>query len=146
MPGELITADGQMQVRSLLMLAEFAGPAGIKVVSWVGLRGKKSKTGDLPLLGDGTRQGVDRLAARDVAVSVLLRDPSQSGLDDKLDLFDAAWANGGDVELHWRTGGVQRYIVGRTRDYEYDERNRGVGIVEAVAEFIAGDPTIHTVP
>lgn len=140
MPGELITADWQVEIRGLLL-----GPGTDYLVQGLpGIDNQKVKPADLDRLGDGSTLGVDRLASRTVVLTVTVVEDVPATLQDKLDAFLAAWTIGDDVELHWQLAGEHRYLVGRTRNVAVDARLRHAGRVEIDAEFIAGDPTVLT--
>lgn len=141
-PGDEIDDDYQVQIGALLM----GKGTDWHIQSLRGWYGQGVKTGDLDLLGDGATLGVDRLASKVVVLTAVASNDDPVELQAMLDEFMAEWAVGGDKELHRQTAQLHQYIVGRTRRYVIDDDRRHAGIIEVVAEFHAGDPTIFDEP
>lgn len=143
MPGELITADWQIELRGTLMGAATGfriTPPGIE-----GLGVPQVKDNDVELDGaDGSYATRDYNAGRLVTVAFLVTAATQSAALARLRDLNTVWApaTSADLQLHMRLPGWRFKVLGRPRGVEQDISAARFGVVKALASFFCPDPTI----
>lgn len=142
--GDLLTADFQLELRGVLM--GYGTDYQIRPEGVGGLGGVPAKVRQVDLRhADGSYAAADLLTARIITVPITILGDDAADAMDKLDDLNTAWAPGDDVVLHGQLPGWDHWsVTGRPRPAASDLSQLKAGIIEALYEFHALEPTITT--
>lgn len=139
--GELIEEDWDFEIRATLL-----GPRSVFKLRRNGIkgfRGRRTLTGDSPLLSGALYGGTDAAMSFEKVIELRTSDPDPEVLEARIGTFEAAWALGGDEEMHWQQGSVHYYLIGRTRDFDVNEDERNIDRLHITAQFVPTDPAVY---
>ena len=143
-----VTADWQVELNGLLTGTGTVYRLGPDRIS--GLFGvPPAKTRDVDLVGqDGAIGSADFMGPRIVIVAYVIVTADVGAALSACSTLSAAWEPGAsDIQLHVQLPGLgHKYLVGRPRGLEVvmsDRRLLG-GVLPAMGEFHALDPTLHS--
>jgi hypothetical protein len=141
------SADWQLEIRGLLTGAGTVYRIGPATISGLGI--PPMKTADVELFGrDGSFGSPDFLGPRILIVEYVINQTSETAAIASFQTLATAWApSTTNITIEIQLPGWHFTATGRPRGLELDlaPRTRFGGVIEALAEFHALDPTLTTI-
>ena len=145
--GDLVTADYQLELRSLLTGAGTSYPLGEEGVG--GLGEPEAKSHDT-MLGHapGSYLGRDYAGVRIITVPYLVKGTTPANTGTLFGNLRTAWATSEtNLPLHLGLPGFGKLSVqGRPRGLFCDMSQQKHSLIRAMATFVCGDPTLTSLP
>ena len=142
--GDLITVDGQVEIRGLLLGAGTDYPLVGRGPEWWSK--PTVRAGDIARpASDGALATLDLSDAATVVLTVAILADDPADFAAKRTALATAWRTAStDVDLVFRWGGVKQLRRGRTRNMAVSAELVGVGdTAEAALQFVATDPLVY---
>lgn len=137
MPGELIVADGQLELGGLLM-GEGTDYVPVAFTVW---NGADVESADQSLAGDGIVSAADRLGGRPVLFTCRVRADTPAEYEPAVAALAGVWTRATvSVTLAYRLVGATRLLHGRPRG----AFTRLAPGLETECRFVATDPRIYS--
>ena len=146
MPSNLIVADDQYQLGTLLMGSSslLIGQPGVSGWDALTVRGRSTALD----MADGEIVGVDTLGPLVISIPLVIVCDSEGEARSGLAMVLSAWRPPShpasqDVELHRRVAGAHEWVVGRSRGCVVEMRHVKSGVIPVQATFRVPVPVVH---